>query len=72
MDESFRKDFWAIICGFRQPLRVLFILVTILLILSLIALVGVERGSTSFGVVILDLVVLVPFWLVVGWILRKC
>jgi len=72
MDENFRKEFWILLCSFRRALRVLFILVTILLVLTLVALVGVDRNSTSFGVVLLDLVVLLPLWAVVAAILRKC
>lgn len=72
MGENFRKEFWILLCSFKRALRVLFILVTILLVLTVIALVGVDPDSASFLVVLLDLAVLLPLWVVIGVVLRKC
>lgn len=72
MDERFREDFWALLCSFSQSLRVLFILVTILLLLTVAALLGGDPNSAGYRVALLDLAVLLPLWAVVGQILRKC
>ena len=72
MDDRFRDDFWALLCSFSRSLRVLFILITILLVLTVVAIVGGDPNSAGYRVALLDLAILLPAWVVIGLILHRC
>lgn len=64
--------FWAVICGFEQALRVLFIMLTIFFLLTIVSFLVIDRDTGTYLIVLYNLVVFGIGLLTIGVIVRKC
>lgn len=74
IDENsrFRRRLLEFLCGNMGAILLLIVLCIILLLLSLFALLFVQPGTSSFVVLIVDIALLVPFLVVLGFAYRSC
>jgi hypothetical protein len=63
---------FSIVCGFEQPLRVLFIVFLVFDLLTLISVFTVDPGSGTYLIVLYNLTLFTGGLVVVSIILRKC
>jgi hypothetical protein len=72
MSDSFGQRFWQTVCGFQTYLFQLFVVLVVLLVLVVFAAVLVDPGSPAYAVVLLDVGVLVPTTVAIGYALFRC
>jgi len=71
-DDTRHDRFWELICGFDVHLWIGFSLTAVLLILSVGTFFFVERGSGSYVIVQIDILILTTLLLGITVLLRQC
>jgi hypothetical protein len=69
---DFRDEFWAVVCDFETVILAALGIDAFLLLLGLVSVFGVERGSASFVILVVDLVLLVPLFFVTLFLYWRC
>lgn len=66
------EEFWELACDFKQMLRLAFMFVVFLLVLSMMGLLLAERGTASYAISIFNFVAVAVLGLVIGGVNRVC
>lgn len=69
---AFKRRFWDRICDYQDYLKLALGMSGFLLGLLALALPGIERGSASYVILVVDLVLLAPLAVVTGYLLYRC
>lgn len=69
---AFKRRFWNRVCDYQDYLKLALGVCGFLLGMLLLALPGIERGSASYVILVVDLVLLVPLAAVVGYLIYRC
>jgi len=72
MTQSFKERFWDLICSAETQFQFLLIFTVTLLVLGLVALPLVERGTAAWVLLQLDLVIFGTVLALTLLVLRKC
>lgn len=72
-DDPITERLWDYVCPFQKYLLVVAVLeIVLLLLLGFSVAVGVEPGTASYYILIVDLVIVVPTLLAVTYAYRHC
>jgi len=64
--------FWDVICDYEGIIRAALSINLFLILLGLLAVPGVERGTASFVILVVDFVLLIPLFLVTLFLYWRC
>jgi hypothetical protein len=69
---AFKRRFWNKICDYQDYLKLAVGVSGFLVGMLLLALPGIRRGSASYVILVVDLVLLVPLVVVTGYLVYRC
>lgn len=65
-------DFWEVACDFQDHLRIAFMVVIFLFVLTLISIWFADEGTDAYAISILNFAVLSVLGIAVAWMNRVC
>lgn len=72
LDDDFRIRFWDIVCDHDGLLKAALSVNVVLLVMLLLAAPGVERGTASHVVMVVNFAILIPLTFVTGYLALRC
>lgn len=72
MDRTFGQRFWENVCEYKHLLWTLLAINVLFVVALLFASAGIERGSASYVILVLDFVLLVPVSLLSIYLVWRC
>lgn len=70
--DGFRTRFWDVVCEYDELVKAALSIDVVLLLALVLASPGIERGSASFIILVFNVALLVPLFLVTLSILLGC